>query len=626
MRISMTERRPDPRSVALRTRRLSVLLLLLALSVFLALGAYQLDLPGLHYDEAREAGLNAMQLVVGQPVTAFRDAAIQAGPWQLPMMVQDYIGGLNVYLAVPFLLLGGINVVALRWLSLLTGALTLMLAWRVADRLGGSVAAVVTVVLLAVSPTFIFWSRQGIFVTNLTALLFMAGLLSGLRWWSGRRARDLWLTAFLLGLGVYAKLLFVWAIGALVVVAMARRQITQADRSAPAAPGQGGGAETQRFNAPTFHVRASLGTWVVALGCFIVPLIPLILFNLRTEGTLASVFGNLGKSYYGVNNAAYFPNLLIRVQQLRTLLRGDHFWYLGELFADRWAPWLAGGLIAAASVQSVLLWRRRPRSQDPEARRGESSRGREYAFLLPLALILLIVAQSAFTVSDLFITHYALIYPLIPLTIGLAVAALVQGGQRNGPLPAPAVGQTQGALHGAEEQRNIGVAVFPYMWVAVIAVLAVSWWAVADLWTTVQYHKVLSVSGGYSAHSDAVYRLATSLDQEGSANPVALDWGLAAPVQFLTAGRVNPIEVFGYDRMDAPDAGFTERISRFLDDPNSLYLAHMSDVTVFGGRVNALKELAAGRGLALEEAGRFAERSGHALFVLYRAAPIDGDQ
>jgi hypothetical protein len=76
MRISMTERRPDPRSVALRTRRLSVLLLLLALSVFLALGAYQLDLPGLHYDEAREAGLNAMQLVVGQPVTAFRDAAI----------------------------------------------------------------------------------------------------------------------------------------------------------------------------------------------------------------------------------------------------------------------------------------------------------------------------------------------------------------------------------------------------------------------------------------------------------------------------------------------------------------------------------------------------------------------
>jgi hypothetical protein len=350
---------------------------------------------------------------------------------------------------------------------------------------------------------------------------------------------------------------------------------------------------------------------MIALGCFVVPLIPLVLFNLRTEGTLVSVFGNLGKSYYGVNNAAYFSNLLVRVHQLRTLLRGDHFWYLGELFADRWALWLAGGLIAAASVQGVLLWQRKPRYQAREARLGEASMGWAYVFLLSLAMIFLIVAQSAFTVSDLFITHYALIYPLIPLTAGLAVAALVRGWQRSG---------------GAEGQRTNRVAGFLYGSVSVIAVLAVSWWAAADFWTTVQYHKVLSVSGGYSAHSDAVYRLATSLDEEDSATPVALDWGLAAPVQFLTAGRVNPIEVFGYDRMDAPDAGYAERISQFLDDPNGLYLAHMPDVTVFGGRVDALKALAAARGLVLEEAGRFAERSGHPLFVLYRAAPLNEAQ
>ena len=73
--------------------------------------------------------------------------------------------------------------------------------------------------LLAVNPAFIFWSRQGIFVTNLTALIFMASLLTGLRWWELRRPRDLWLTAFLWGLGIYAKLLFVWAIGAMLVVA-----------------------------------------------------------------------------------------------------------------------------------------------------------------------------------------------------------------------------------------------------------------------------------------------------------------------------------------------------------------------------------------------------------------------
>ncbi len=49
------------------------------LLLFLALGAYQLHLPGLHYDEAKEAGLNAMRLVSGQPVTAFRDATVRLG-------------------------------------------------------------------------------------------------------------------------------------------------------------------------------------------------------------------------------------------------------------------------------------------------------------------------------------------------------------------------------------------------------------------------------------------------------------------------------------------------------------------------------------------------------------------
>ena len=43
-------------------------------------------------------------------------------------------------------------------------------------------------------------------------------------------------------------------------------------------------------------------------GLALVWLIPLILFNLRTSGTLDSIFGNLGESYYGVNNSAQSIN------------------------------------------------------------------------------------------------------------------------------------------------------------------------------------------------------------------------------------------------------------------------------------------------------------------------------
>ncbi len=574
-------------------------LILGALLLFLALAAYQLDLPGLHYDEAKEAGLNAMQLVTWQPVTAFREATAQVGPWRLPLMVQDYIGALNVLLATPFLALGGVTVPALRWLPLVIAALTLVLTARLALHLGGPAAAAATALLLAVNPSFIFWSRQGIFVTNLTALLFMASLLTALEWWQDRRPRALYLTAFLWGLGVYAKLLFVWAIGAMGIAAagawgLDRLRGRRGSRK-PEAEDQTGGApdvQTKKRQEDRDPLRRfpstspSALTLILIFVSFLVPLIPLILFNIRTSGTLISIFGNLGRSYYGVDNSAYLPNLLTRLRQVVTLLRGDHFWYLGGVFADPWAPWLATGLVLAAAI---LLGGRVMRR-----RTGEAGTWRGGGFMLPVALLALMVAQSAFTVSDLFITHYAMLLPLVSLAGGLAFATVWGYGR-------------------------IRVGGFGRGGLAVLALIAVLAWAGGDLWTTIRYHKALTVSGGHAAHSDASYALAGYLGEGGQAAPVALDWGIDAPVRFLTAGRVNPIEVFGYERLDAVDAAYAARVGTFLDRPDTLYLAHAAENTVFGGRVEALAALAAERGLTLREAARFAERSGRPLFVIYRA-------
>ena len=53
--------------------------------------------------------------------------------------------------------------------------------------------AILAALLLAVNPSFVFWSRQGIFVTNLTALLFVAVIAVGswLSWQNGQRAAGL---------------------------------------------------------------------------------------------------------------------------------------------------------------------------------------------------------------------------------------------------------------------------------------------------------------------------------------------------------------------------------------------------------------------------------------------------
>jgi hypothetical protein len=598
-----------------RTARLCVVFFIACLLLFMVLGAYQLQQPGLHYDEAKEAGLNAMELITGQPVTAFRDAAVQVGSLRFPLMVQDYIGSLNVVLAAPFLAIGGINVVALRWLSLLTGALTLVVTWRVAWRLGGPLAASATALLLAVNPAFIFWSRQGVFVTNLTALIFMSALLTSLRWWELRRPRDLWLTALLCGLGVYAKLLFVWAIGAMLVVAGVAWLLDYLQSRR-----QGSKLETQSSKreaglpAPRAWKRLAL-TWVLALVCFVLPLFPLIIFNIRTSGTLISVFGNLGQSYYGVNNSAYLPNLLKRLGQLITLLRAQHLSYLGGPFTNAWAPWLLLGLLLLGGLTLGLdaYKLRRQGKETPESisapLSGTTPSGKMapwwYA-LIPLLLLMLIIAQSAFTVSDLFITHYAMLVPLIPLTGGLAFGIVWHWGSR---------GVEKQESQGLKERQSVPA---PQIF-RTLALIALVTWAGSDLVTDIRYHRALAATGGHGPHSDAIYALAGHLDKAKFTAPVALDWGLDAQIRFLTADRVQPTEVFGYGSLDAPDPGYAERMNQLLDNPDTLYLAHLPEYTVFRERVNALADLASKRGMTLRQRAVYTERDGTPLIIMYRA-------
>ena len=113
--------------------------------------------------------------------------------------------------------------------------------------------------------------------------------------------------------------------------------------------------------------------------------------------------------------------------------------------------------------------------------------------------------------------------------------------------------------------------------------------------------------------------MAEHLDEAKFTAPVALDWGLDAQIRYLTAGRVQPTEVFGYDSLAAPGPEFAERINQLLDDPDILYLAHVPENTVFRERVNMLAELAWKRGLTLHQRALYAERDGTPLIIMYRA-------
>lgn len=544
----------------------------LACLLYLLLAARQLGLPGLHYDEAKEAGSNALELLTGAPVTAFREVAITLGGLRLPVMVQDYIGALNVYLALPFLALTGVGVPNLRALAVLTGLLTLLALERsvsewmrccracmgcggaahVTGRTPISPAGLLAVTVLAASPSFVFWSRQGIFVTNLTQPLVLLCIWQSLRWLRTGRASTLALAALAAGLALYAKLVAIWII-------------------APLALMVGVFWGVRRRNGGVCAPKLTLGATVGAVAAFGVAVLPLILFNVQSGGTLLRVQGSAAESYYGVSNLALLNNLSVRAGQLWQVLRGDQFWYLGGLYANPVAPWLA---LAAVGLGLWRAWR----------------------CVLPGVILLLgAVLCSVFTISDLFITHYALLQPLMAGIVGIGAAQWLPGGAPGKPAPP--------------------------RWAGWIIVAATGLWLVLDVSASLDYHRGLAQSGGLADHSDATYQLAYYLEHNGMGAPVALDWGIEAPVYYLTQGAVRPIELFGYAAMAAPDASFAPRLEGFLGNPDTVYLLHAPGQTVFAGRREAFMAAAQAHGLTPVLVESIRQRDGEELFELWRAVP-----
>jgi hypothetical protein len=521
--------------------------------VYLLLTCYQLGLPGLHYDEAKEAGVNAMELLTGSPTTPFRNVALTLFGQRLPLMVQDYIGALNVYLVLPVLALTGVGVPNLRIVAVLIGLATLLLvaytvsAWQnwtfgpSNQALGGRLTwgGVLAAWLLAASPSFIFWSRQGIFVTNLMQPLCFLAIWQGTRWLATGERRSLLWMMFAAGLALYAKLMALWVIGPWLLLVAAQWWLAR-----------------RRVEVP----RLDLTTLLWALVAFVLPLLPLLWFNMQTGGTFTALWGNAAQSYYGVDNLALWDNAGVRLQQLIQSLRGDHFWYLGGLYNNPVAPWFALVGIAAGLA---AIWQR---------------------MVVPLLLLLLAMMASCFTISNLFITHYALILPII-----LAVVALGMG---------------------LAWERWAATR----WWLG----LLVAGWMLLDLRASLLYHQTLARSGGLADHSDASYHLAYHLRYNGLGAPVALDWGLDAPIRYLSVNTVRPIEIFGYGSPAAPDENFTLRLLSFLDNPDNVYLLHAPGQTAFAGRREAFLATVAKEGKTATLEQVFAQRDGTPLYELWR--------
>lgn len=557
---------------------------LLALLLFLALAGFQLMLPGLNYDEAFDA-VPAMQLLLGQPTEPLRESGLYIGGRAFPLMVMDYKGVVHTYWALPFLWALGVSVFALRLSCLFLSLLTLALLYRFGRQVYGPRAAVAALLLLAVNPGFLFWSRQGVLWTTAMLTCGMGALAALARRRGGEQGWGLCGAALLLGLGVSAKLVFLWFVLALAmsVILLNADGLWAAWHSLTADRGTG-----QRETIEARYTRRTAAYWGIGLLAFLVGLLPVLIYNLQTRGTVDVLLVNLRTSYYGVDNLAYLFNLRLRWDHLRALLDGSSFWYLGGVQRDPIFPlafWISAGVISVWGLGRAIRRVWPPRGHDRSS--GGQAQGRlRYTLgpLFPLLMMAAIMLQSAVTVSGLWPEHYLLLLPFPQLVIALGLDLLYSHLWRRRPV-------AWGCLF-------------------VLALLMAS-----QLRVDVLYHRALAGSGGFSAHSDANYKLARYLDRKGRP-VVAMDWGIKAPVQFLTHGQVNPQERFGYQSLDRPAPDFATGVAPYLEDRDTYYIFHAPAETVYQGRREPFEELLRERGLIPDGKRIIYDRSARPLFVV----------
>lgn len=682
---------------------LDVATLVLACGVFFALSVYQLSLPGLYNDEAFDV-IPAMQMLTEQTVELQRGAGIQFFGLSLPLMSSsDYQGVTSTYLALPFLALGGINVISLRLMTVTVGMVGIVLAYFLARAWFGKAEARLTVLMLATSPAWIFWSRLGVYVVS-EVVPIATGSLLGFTYWLrarplGRRNRGLYEGMFLLGLGLTTKLLFLWFIVAVVLCGLILF---------------GGKLWEQRHMWLGDWVRWARRALLAALA-FSAGALPFLLYNIMTRGTwnlLKGSLSNFGATSNGVNNTAFVRNLWTEADSLKVVLDGGYFWFQG-LAARTYSNPLMPPLFAVSALGLIAFSMRRP---TPATRLTPATRvgfalislggalslllaagllpgsissaailisiavglagvalcvigalrkgGAEYeqwflggaaavlgaswwfagagrpetraaggplglwpvdaagvlfwaagaglalvlganraadryarASLAALALIGLIVAQSAVTISGLWSTHLIVLIPLPQMVIA---AFLVLAGRKLGQLFQTRVA---GVVRAA-------IRVAP-------AVLVLSLTLMADLAVDYSYQRDLALGGGRSTFSDAIYSLSSYLKKlEPRPQIVAMDWGFKRPIQFLTSQAVNPIEAYGYSA--GPTAEFRAGVRALLKNPNTVYLFHDPSETAYP-RFDTFAQEAAAAGKTVSLDKTFATRDGYIVYRLYTA-------
>ena len=520
----------------MRTRYLFVSIITLALVGYLGLGLWNIENPGIQYDEVLFGNAS-----LGIQDHSFVAWTIPLGPKNVPVMLMPYIGAIKSYLYFPVLRLFEASPLAIRLPTILIGAISLLFYAILAKRAIGLMGALIFALLLATDPSFLYHTRLDWGPVALMMLFKAIGVYFFVMWWDTKRDIYIAFCGLCLGLGVFDKVNFAWFILAagLALVLVYWQELTK---------------------------RFSLKSTAIFCLSSIRGALPVILYNIVFPlVTIREPFEPSGDSL--ITNAAR------KIQMIADTLSGVaifKFVNLGDIqpLWSRYVTFSPSGIDSSVlnPVVSVL-------TSSPIGRGSFLFSGfilaiiyfvakRVYRPSLSTRLALSVLLASALIIFQLLITnmatgshHVMMLYPLPQFLVALALVELASNV----------------ADKGSSTARGLPVRVFG-TWL-VVALLLVS-----NLLIDVGYLRYFSIEGGKGSWSSAIYDLVDFAKERPGNRLVLMDWGFNTQLLTMSKGSIRKDEVFHWLTDGKAEL---ERFDAYLQDPGSLYVFHTPEYTRF---------------------------------------------
>lgn len=387
-----------------------LIFLVIVTTVTIGFHLYDFGLPPLWADETSPF-IMALSLINSPDSDLYNYShqwGLHLGPF--PVAWQIYNGNsIASFIAAPILYFFGTNVLSIRIYEMLIAIILLSLTYFCGKELFSKRVGMISVSLLAVLPSFVFYSRQSALYDWSNLCIALLVIIFGLRYLKTTKNKYLFLTIFLIGIGVYEYLWFGWiVVGFLVTIPLWFKNIQRVleIKSEGLTLNSNNSLIKIKNNKIKFAI-ISVFSFVLGFSHMIVAYIlspknSLIVFLLNT------IQGNT-KQYLGASNTNFLENLTMRGH--------DVFDFLGKpnvafYFANIDIPWndvsfVFPILFLITTIVSVIY---------VAYRKDQSKR---IASLL--LLILGIFVASTFTVSTFLVIQMSIMLPFIFLSIGKGI-------------------------------------------------------------------------------------------------------------------------------------------------------------------------------------------------------------